>query len=214
MAAEAADEPLAEGLRRLIKTDADPRVRQRAQAVLLVEHGQTLASIGRLLEMKPDRVRIWQRRYRAEGRQGLLDRSRRGRPPALDETARAFVEAALEQGPQAYGLPMTTWTLRDLQALLLRERSLRVSVCTLHRVVHALGYRYRRPRHDLRHRQDAQAVAAAKRVLEWLQKKAYLQPDDPLLLHPDLDPIWSTSMSARSTPIPIWHRSGARRGSP
>jgi hypothetical protein len=119
------------------------------------------------------------------------------------------VEEALEQGPQAYGLPMTTWTLRDLRALLLRERAIAVSVCTLHRVVHALGYRYRRPRHDLRHRQDAQAVAAAKRVLDWLQKKAYLHPDDPLLA----DPIWSTSMSARSTPIPIWHRSGARRGS-
>jgi hypothetical protein len=124
------------------------------------------------------------------------------------------VEAALEQGPQAYGLPMTTWTLRDRQALLLRERSLTVSVCTLHRVVQAFGYRSRRPRHDLRHRQDAQAVAAAKRVLEWLPKKAYLRPDDPLLLDPDLDPIWSTWTSARSTPIPLWHRSGARQGIP
>jgi transposase len=167
----AAEEVPTDVLRRLLKTDPDPRVRQRAQAVLLVEHGHTLASVGRLLEMKPDRVRIWQRRYAAEGRTGLLDRSRRGRPPALDEAARVFVEVALEQGPQAYELPMTTWTLRDLQALLLRERGLRVSVCTLHRVVHALGYRYRRPRHDLHHRQDAQAVAAAKRVLDWLQKK-------------------------------------------
>ena len=136
------------------------------------------------------------------------------------------VEAALEQGPQAYGLPMTTWTLRDLQALLLRdlqalllrdlqalllqERGLTVSVCTLHRVVHALGYRYRRPRHDLRHRQDAQAVAAAKRVLDWLQKKAYLRPDDPLLL----DPIWSTWTSARSTPIPIWPQVWRKKGQP
>jgi len=135
----AAEDLGTEGLRRLIKTDADPRVRQRAQAVLLVEHGYTLASVGRLLEMKPDRVRVWQRRFAAEGRQGLLDRSRRGRPPALDAAATAFVEAALEPGPQAYGLPMTTWTLRDLQALLLRERGLTVAVCTLHRVVHALG---------------------------------------------------------------------------
>jgi transposase len=205
-----AEEAPTEGLRRVIKTDPDPRVRQRAQAVLLVEHGHTLASVGRLLELKPDRVRIWQRRYAAEGRAGLQDRARCGRPPALDAAATAFVEDVLEQGPQAYGLPMTTWTLRDLQALLLRERAITVSVCTLHRVVHALGYRYRRPRHDLRHRQDAQAVAAAKRVLEWLQKKAYLAPDDPLLL----DPIWSMWMSARSTLIPRWQRSGARKAIP
>jgi transposase len=210
MGARAAKEAPTEALRRVIKTDPDPRVRQRAQAVLLVEQGQSLANAGRLLEMKPDRVRIWQRRYATEGRTGLEDRSRRGRPPALDKAACAFVEEALEQGPQAYDLPMTTWTLRDLQALLLRERGLTVSVCTLHRVVHALGYRYRRPRHDLRHRQDAQAVAAAKRVLDWLQKKAYLRLDDPLLQ----DPIWSMWTNARSTPIPNWHRSGARRASP
>jgi transposase len=101
MAAEAADEPPAEGLRRLLKTDADSRVRQRAQAGWLVEQGHSLASVGRLLEMKPDRVRSWQRRYAAQGRLGLLDRSRRGRPRALDETACAFVEAALEHGPPA-----------------------------------------------------------------------------------------------------------------
>ena len=142
MTAEAADSAAApETLRQLIKTDADPRVRQRAQAVWLVEQGHSLASVGRLLEMAPYRIRIWQRRYAAEGRAGLEDRSRRGRPPALDEAACAFVQDALAQGPQAYGLPLTLWTLRDLQALLLRERGITVSVCTLHRVVHALGSR-------------------------------------------------------------------------
>jgi hypothetical protein len=48
------------------------------------------------------------------------------------------VQAALEQGPQAYGLPVTLWTLQDRQAFLLRERHITVSACTLHRVVHAL----------------------------------------------------------------------------
>lgn len=44
------------------------------------------------------------------------------------------------------------------------------SVYTFHRAVQALGFRYRRPRHDLTHRQDAQAIGAAQRVLDWLQK--------------------------------------------
>jgi hypothetical protein len=35
-----------------------------------------------------------------------------------------------------------------------------------HRVLHAMGYRYRRPRHDLTHRQDAEAVASTKQVHE------------------------------------------------
>lgn len=199
------DEARQEQLRHLTKTDADPRVRRRAQAILLASEGHPLAEVARLLHTAAHRVRVWGERFEREGRDGLADRPRGGRPPKLDERDRAFLEQALDQGPQAYGLPVTVWSIRDLQALLARERSVEVSVYTVHRVVHELGFRYRRPRHDLTHRQDAEAVASAKRVLEWLQKKALLRPDDP---------IWSTWTNAKSIPIPTWHRSGAARGSP
>jgi transposase len=196
-----------ETLRHLMRTDPDPRVRHRAHALLLVAQGQTVAAVARLFGTAGHRVRAWRGRFVVEGRAGLVDRSRRGRPPKLSEDDRGFLAQALEQGPQPYGLPVTVWSIRDLHALVQRERGITVSVDTLHRAVQALGYRYRRPRHDLRHRQDADAVAAAKRVLDWLQKKAYLQADDPLLQ----DPIWSTWTSARSTRIPIWQRSGDAR---
>ncbi len=68
-------------------------------------------------------------------------------------------------------MPITIWSIRDLQTLLARERGVAVSVDTVHRTVQALGFRYRRPRHDLTHRQDRDAVAAARQVLDWLQKK-------------------------------------------
>jgi transposase len=191
-----------ERLRQLTKTDPDPRVRRRAHGVLLVEQGHPLAEVARFFGTAPHRVRAWQDRFLAEGRAGLADRARGGRPPKLDEAALAFVDEAVERGPQAYGFPVTVWTLRDLQTLLLRERGVQVSVCTLYRVVHTLGYRYRRPRHDLTHRQDAEAVASAKRVLHWLQKKRLLSPDDP---------IWSMWTSARSTPIRTWRKSGDAR---
>ncbi len=192
-------------LRHLVKTDSDARVRQRAQALLLVGEGQSMAEVARLLHMAAHRLRVWRSRFLAAGRAGLVDRPRGGRPHALDEAARAFLEAALEQGPQAYGLPTTIWSIRDLHALLLRERGLHVSVDTVHRVVQALGFRYRRPRHDLTHRQDREAVAAAGHVLRWLEKKALLSPSDS---------IWSIWMNVRSTPIPTWQRSGADAGCP
>ena len=66
---------------------------------------------------------------------------------------------------------MTIWSIRDLHPLHLRERGLQVSVDTVQRVVPALGFRYRRPRHDLTPRQDREAVAAAQQVLAWVQKK-------------------------------------------
>jgi transposase len=198
------DDATREQLRRLTKTDGDPRVRRRAQAVLVASEGHPLAEVARLFHTAAHRVRVWGERFEHEGRDGLADRPRGGRPPKLGAADRACLETALEQGPQAYGLPVTVWSIRDLQALLARERGVAVSVYTVHRVVHDLGYRYRHPRHDLTRRQDAEAVASAKRVLEWLQNKALLRPDDP---------IWSTWTNVRSIPTPTWHRSGGARGS-
>jgi Winged helix-turn helix len=129
----------------------------------------------------------------------------------LNEAACAFLEEALEealeQGPQAYGLPVTIWSIWDLQVLVLRESGITVSICTLHRGVHALGYRYRRPRHDLRHRQDAEAVAAAKRVLDWL-KKTVLSPNDPIWN----DSIWvyldECEIHTHPSLANVWRRQG------
>jgi transposase len=192
-------------LHRLTKTDPDPRVRRRAQALLLVEEGHSQASAARLLHTSAYRVHIWQERFATSGRAGLVDQPRGGRPHALSDADRAFLDAALERGPQAYDLPMTVWSIRDLQALLARERGVGVSVDTVHRAVHDLGFRSRRPRHDLTHRQDREAVAAAKHVLDWLQKKQLLSREDS---------IWSTWTNAKSTPTRTWQRSGGARGTP
>src|SRR5258707_8770388 len=106
-----------EQLQHIMKTDPDPRVRRRAHALLLVGEGHTQAGVARLFHTSAYRVHVWQERFASAGRAGLADQSRGGRPPKLTADDRAFVEAALDQGPQAYGLPVTVWTLRDLQAL-------------------------------------------------------------------------------------------------
>ncbi len=201
-----------EQLQHVMKTDADPRVRRRAHALLLVDEGHTQANVARLVHTSAYRIHVWRERFRSAGREGLADRSRGGRPPKLTAEDRAFVEEALDRGPQAYGLPLFVWTLRDLQTLLQRERGVTVSVVTMHRVVHDLGFRSRRPRYDLTHRQDLAAVAAAQQVLTWLQKKRLLSPSDPLLTEWSAS-IWSTWTNAKSMPTPTWQRSGGAKGS-
>jgi transposase len=148
-------------------------------------------------------VRAWRSRFLASGRQGLADEPRSGRPPKLDAAARAFLEEALAASPQAYGLPVTIWSIRDLRAVLAARLGLRVCTATVHRAVQRLGYRYRRPRHDLTHRQDQEAVAAAEDVLTWLRKKAVMPPASC---------VWSTSTSAKSTVIPTWQKCGNDEG--
>ena len=130
-----------ETLRHLMRTDVDPRVRHRAHALVLVADGQTVAAVARVFGTAGHRVRAWGERFVAEGRDGLMDRLRRGRPPKLGPDDLAYLQQALEQGPQPYGLPVTVWSVRDLQALVQRERGIAVSVLTLHRTLQALGYR-------------------------------------------------------------------------
>ena len=186
-------------LKSLMKRDPDPRVRRRAHALLLVAEGRPLSRIARLFQTAPHRLRAWRTRFLACGRTGLVDAPRPGRPPKLSPAALGFLEEALCRSPQDYGLLSTVWTIRDLGALLSHQHGVRVSTATLHRAVWHLGYRHRRPRHDLRHRQDPQAVAAARYVLDWLKKNA-----PQVLVGFD----WSMWTNAKSTSIPGWQKGG------
>ena len=192
-----------EMLRLLTRTDPDPRVRRRAHALLLLIQDYSVVAVARLFATSPHRVRAWRSRFLAGGRQGLADEPRTGRPRKLDVAALAFLSEALEASPQAYGLPVTIWSIRDLRAVLAARLGIRVCTATVHRAVQRLGYRYRRPRHDLTHRQDSDAVAAAENVLAWLRKKAVTPPANC---------VWSTSRSARFTVIPAWQKCGNGAG--
>jgi len=186
-------------LRRVTRTDPDPRVRHRADALLLLAHGRSVEEAAHDSGCCTKRIRVWRRRFVTEGRSGLADRPRSGRPALLDGAAMAVVETALAGSPLDYGYPVTTWTVADLTDLL-AQRGWPVSRATVSRGLQRLGYRYRRPRHDLTHRQDADAVASAKHVLRELQKRGLL---------PGLDFGLFTWMNAICTPTPTWRRSGS-----
>jgi transposase len=186
-------------LHHLSRTDPDPRVRHRADGLLLVANGLSLAETARRFGGSPRSLRRWGERYLAEGRDGLADRTRQGRPPKLDAAARDLLDVALAASPLDYAYPVTVWTVADLTDLLGRH-GYTVGPATVYRTLAALGYRYRRPRHDLRHRQDAEAVASAKHVLAELQKRGLL---------PGLDSGLSTWMNVTSIPTPTWRKAGS-----
>jgi transposase len=187
-----------ETLRHLTRTDADPRVRHRADVLLLVAQGQRVETAANALGCSAKRVRVWRQRFLAAGRDGLADRPRPGRPPVLGADAWQVLQTALAESPLDHGYPVTTWTLADLRDLL-AHHGWDVCTTTVARTLHARGYRYRRPRHDLTHRQDVEAVAAAKHVLAELQKRGRL---------PGLDSVLCTWMNAICIPTPTWQKSG------
>jgi hypothetical protein len=69
-------------LRHLMRTDPDPCVRHLAHALLLVADGQMVA-LALLFGTAGHRVRTWRERFVLQGRAGMVDRSRRERPPRL-----------------------------------------------------------------------------------------------------------------------------------
>ena len=168
--------PRADDLRRLARTDPDPRLRRRAHALLLVAEGHPVAAVARLFETGPHRIHAWRARFLADGRGGLADEPWPGRPPKLDAAALALLAEALEASPQAYGLPVTVWSIRDLREVLAARLGIRVCTATGSRAAPRPGPRSRRPRRDLEHRRDHEAVAAAEEVLAWLRKKALTPP--------------------------------------
>jgi transposase len=153
-----------------VKTDLDPRVRHRAPAVLIVALGTPVVRAAREFAITAHSVRAWRDCYLRRGCEGLADAPRSGRPPKLGPADLAFLAEALVRGPQHYGWPVTIWSVRELRAFLGQQPGVQVSVYTVNRPILALGYRYHRPRHDLRHRQDHEAVASMKEVLAWLGK--------------------------------------------
>ncbi len=184
------------------RSNPDPRVRQRAQAVLLLVDGHSISEVARMWQTSRHCVQAWRDRFLINGVAGLVDKPHTGRPPKLKDDDLSWLEEVLAKSPRDYGLLGTTWTVQDLTELMRQQRGKLVSKDTVHRALLKQGFRYRRPRLDLTHRQDEEAVAAVKEVLEWLKKRA-----------PEVMEGFTLSMPMRVkfTPILTWQRSGERK---
>ncbi len=141
--------PLADSERRRLKALARRevgRVSERIRMVLLASRGDSLTQIAAIFECDEATVRRWLERSQAEKERGLQDRPRSGRPRTADAVAQQVIRQAVEQPPQAVGYRFGYWTAGTLVAHLVQTLDLHLSGATVRRVLHALAYRWRRPR--------------------------------------------------------------------
>ncbi len=141
--------PLDESERRRLKQlarRAVGRVSERIRMALLSSRGYSIAQIAAIFECDEATVRHWLDRYQAEKESGLQDRPRSGRPRKADPAARRLIRQTIEQPPAESGHPFGYWTTRTLAAHLAQTAGARLSAATVRRVLHALRYRWRRPR--------------------------------------------------------------------
>ena len=150
-------------------------VYRRAQAVHLSGQGQKVEQIAEVVARNRTTVSRWLHTFETEGISGLFPGKSTGRPPKVDAECQAALTEAIEQNPRDLGYPFTRWTAALLTEHVYRTVHVRISPSTIYQVLKRLGFRYGRPKLDLKHRQDAKEVARAKR-----QKAAALKKRKPV----------------------------------
>jgi transposase len=139
-----------EQLDRLYRTTKVPRLRTRAQMVLLAaEQGFKVPQIAAVVRESEATVLRWLKRYLAEGLEGLHDAPRPGRPSELTEAYRAALLAAVRRRPRSLGLPFSLWTLQRLVDYLAEQTGIRVSDETVRRALKQAGIVLSRPQHRI-----------------------------------------------------------------
>jgi len=195
-------------LKRLARREVG-RVSERLRMVLLSDRRYSVPQIAAIFECHEATVREWLRRFEAEGVDGLRDRPRAGRPRKADATARETIRQHVERAPTSAGLRCGSWTLLALGSVVAAELGLRLSRASLRRVVHALEYRWRRPRHCLPTDPAAAAKmwALARRIGRAAQETVVLCADESdLHLLPVLRAMWMRRGAQVRIPTPGTNR--------
>lgn len=158
-------------LARIEKTSKDPRMRQRAMGLRLLDSGKSPQAVAELLTVSVATVYNWHERWRSKGVAGLADKQRRGRPALATAEYCARLEELIETEPSELGYGFTMWTAKRLLTHLEQETGIRLSEDALRNLLQKHKFVYRRPKHDLKHLQDPEVRAAAAESVEALKKK-------------------------------------------
>jgi transposase len=139
-----------EELDHLYRTTKEPRLRTRAQMVLLsAEQRLKIPQVAAIVRESEATVGRWLKRYLAEGLNGLHDAPRPGRPSPMTEAYRSALLAAVRRRPRSLGLPFSLWTLQRLVDYLAEKTSIRVSDETVRRALKHAGIVLSRPQHTI-----------------------------------------------------------------
>ena len=149
-------------------------VYRRTQAVYFSSKGLKAQQIAEIVGRSRISVTRWLHEFEKHGLAALWPGKSTGRPPKADADFQTALVGAIEQNPQDLGYPFTRWSVDLLAEHLRRKLHVDISCSTVYNSLKRLGYRYGRPKLDLKHRQDPKDVRRAKR-----QKNAALKKRKP-----------------------------------
>jgi transposase len=154
------------------KTKDGPQTR-RLLALAAIYDGASRAEAAKVGGVTVQIVRDWVVKFNTHGPDGLIDRKAPGQASRLNDTHRAALAKAIEEGPIPAIHGVVRWRLIDLCQWVFEEFRVTVSIQTLSRELRGMGYRRlsARPRH---HAQAEGAIEDFKKVSRraWTKSRA------------------------------------------
>ena len=133
-------------LLKLYHSCKDARLKERYHALLL-GFDYTWEEVANILYRSPKQIRRWVRRYNRYGIDGLKSRKQKGNEPRLSSGQKAELRELVMQNPRDRGYPFSNWNTKNLKAAILGKFSKIVSQETVRRMLHALGFVWKKPEH-------------------------------------------------------------------
>lgn len=148
-------------LKRLFRTEKNPRIATRIRAVYLALLGKSAPQIADLLGYTRRIVQNWVYAYNRCGLEGLNDRAGRGRKPKLNADQCQWLGQRIDQGPGPED-GVCVFYAADIQRIIKTQFGLDYHVRTVRKLLKTLGYSYvsSRPEHP---KGDPQAREAFKK---------------------------------------------------
>jgi len=146
------------------------RVSKRATIVYNLHLGHAPGLVAEIHAVSLASVYNYYQRFKGEMEAGLADKERPGRPRKATAAYIQLLEETLDIDPQEEGYAFTMWTQGRLRTYLAEQTGIELSTKAFQDLMHRLGYRYRRPKRDLGHKQDPELREQVKNALEELKK--------------------------------------------
>lgn len=136
-------------LKKEAETEGEYRVAKRIHAILLNHDGKTSGEISRLFQAPRSCVTQWLFNYESHGYDGLLEGSRTGRPPGLNQKQKTELADIVDSGPVAYGFLSGVWTAIMIGQVIEEEFGVAYDPRHVRRILDELDFSVQRPKRQL-----------------------------------------------------------------
>jgi transposase len=100
----------------------DKKIGYRCLIIALSYDGYPVSAIWKRVNVHPDNVRKWIRRFNKYGINGIIGKKPTGRKPVINKEIEQKIISIFYTKPKDLGLPFNTWSLRKLRAYLIKKK--------------------------------------------------------------------------------------------